>query len=58
MSANKRWGTWPELLVRRSSTPVAYGMGATTMWRSRSCAEIAFTRQSIAVFIDGCFWHS
>lgn len=25
---------------------------------SRSRAEIAFTRQSIAFFIDGCFWHS
>jgi DNA mismatch endonuclease (patch repair protein) len=25
---------------------------------SRSRADIAFTRQRIAVFIDGCFWHS
>ena len=25
---------------------------------TRSRADIAFTKQSIAIFIDGCFWHS
>ncbi|WP_220132806.1 very short patch repair endonuclease [Clavibacter nebraskensis] len=28
------------------------------MKESRSRADIAFTRQRIAVFINGCFWHS
>jgi DNA mismatch endonuclease (patch repair protein) len=24
----------------------------------RVCADIVFTRRRVAVFVDGCFWHS
>jgi len=60
MQANRRRDTGPELAVRRA----LHGMG-----RRYRCdvpirasgrpvrADIVFTRQRVAVFIDGCFWH-
>jgi DNA mismatch endonuclease (patch repair protein) len=60
MRANKRRDTRPELLVRRlqHARGLRYRVGHRVVLQSRSRADIAFTRQRIAVFIDGCFWHS
>ncbi|MFT2751087.1 very short patch repair endonuclease [Clavibacter sp. Sh2088] len=60
MRANKRRDTRPELLVRRllHAWGLRYLVDHRVVPESRSRADIAFTRQRIAVFIDGCFWHS
>jgi DNA mismatch endonuclease (patch repair protein) len=60
MRANKRRDTRPELLVRRilHARGLRYRVDHRVVQESRTRADIAFTRQRIAVFIDGCFWHS
>jgi DNA mismatch endonuclease (patch repair protein) len=60
MRSNKRRDTRPELLVRRllHAQGLRYRVDHRVVQKSRSRADIAFTRQRIAVFIDGCFWHS
>jgi DNA mismatch endonuclease (patch repair protein) len=60
MRANKRRDTRPELLVRRllHAQGLRYRVDHRVVQESRTRADIAFTRQRIAVFIDGCFWHS
>ncbi|WP_435079272.1 very short patch repair endonuclease [Clavibacter michiganensis] len=59
MRANKRRDTAPELAVRRilHARGHRYRVDLRVAMESRSRADIAFTRQRIAVFIDGCFWH-
>ncbi|MDA3806209.1 very short patch repair endonuclease [Clavibacter sp. CT19] len=60
MRSNKRRDTAPELAVRRilHTEGMRYRVGFRVCRETRSRADIAFTRQRIAVFIDGCFWHS
>jgi DNA mismatch endonuclease (patch repair protein) len=60
MRANKRRDTRPELLVRRivHARGLRYRVDHRVVQESRTRADLAFTRQRIAVFIDGCFWHS
>jgi DNA mismatch endonuclease (patch repair protein) len=60
MRANTRRDTRPELLVRRllHARGLRYRVDHRVVPESRTRADIAFTRQRIAVFIDGCFWHS
>jgi DNA mismatch endonuclease (patch repair protein) len=60
MRSNKRRDTQPELLVRRilHARGLRYRVDLRVVRESRTRADIAFTRQRIAVFIDGCFWHS
>lgn len=60
MRANRRRDTRPELAVRtllhgqgfRYRTDFRIDMGA-----QKPRPDIVFTRQRVAVFIDGCFWH-
>jgi DNA mismatch endonuclease (patch repair protein) len=60
MAANRRRDTGPEMKVRsllhraglRYRVDHRIGTG-----RSAPRPDIAFTRQHVAVFIDGCFWH-
>jgi DNA mismatch endonuclease (patch repair protein) len=60
MRSNKRRDTVPELRIRsllhrhglRYRVDYRVGIG-----RSAPRPDIAFTRQRLAVFIDGCFWH-
>ncbi len=60
MRANKRRDTGPELRIRSllhragARYRVDYKVGPG---RSAPRPDIAFTRQRVAVFIDGCFWH-
>ncbi len=60
MRSNMRRDTAPELAVRRilHAKGMRYRVDFRVVRETRSRADIAFTRQRIAVFIDGCFWHS
>jgi DNA mismatch endonuclease (patch repair protein) len=60
MLGNKRRDTTPELAVRRElhRRGLRYRVDYPLPMSSRRRMDIAFTRLRIAVFIDGCFWHS
>ena len=63
MRANRRANTLPELAVRselhrrglrfRVDLPIDVGLPGR-----RPRPDVVFTRQGIAVFVDGCFWHA
>ncbi|MEZ0447368.1 very short patch repair endonuclease [Cellulomonas sp. ICMP 17802] len=59
MQANRRRDTHAELAVRRllHARGRRYRVDARPDPSLRRRADIVFTRQRIAVFIDGCFWH-
>jgi len=59
MLSNKRRDTGPELAVRRAlhAAGFRYRVDHRPSLELRTRADIVFTRQRIAVFIDGCFWH-
>ena len=62
MRANRRVDTRPEVKIRsllhrnglrfRKDYPIRLPNGRTVH------VDIAFTKKKIAIFIDGCFWHS
>lgn len=62
MQANTRTDTKPETMLRsalharglrfRKDYRIRLGYG-----RADPRPDIAFTRQKVAVFVDGCFWH-
>ena len=59
MLGNRRRDTRPELAVRK----ILHGRGMRyrvdfSPLSDRRRADIVFTRVRVAVFIDGCFWHS
>jgi DNA mismatch endonuclease, patch repair protein len=61
MLANKRRDTKPELALR--SALHARGLRFRKDYRLnlgtlRPRPDIVFTRSRVAVFVDGCFWHS
>lgn len=58
MLANRRRDTRPELAVRRliHAAGLRYRVDFPPLGGRRR-ADIVFTRQRLAVFIDGCFWH-
>jgi DNA mismatch endonuclease (patch repair protein) len=60
MRSNRRRDTAPELAVRRilHANGMRYRVDMRVVRETRSRADIAFTRQRIAIYIDGCFWHS
>lgn len=59
MQANRSRDTRPELAVRRllHAQGFRYRVGTPPVVGLRRRADIVFTKQRIAVFIDGCFWH-
>jgi DNA mismatch endonuclease (patch repair protein) len=59
MLSNKSRDTGPELAVRRAlhAAGFRYRVDFRPSLELRTRADIVFTRQKIAVFIDGCFWH-
>jgi len=59
MQANRSRDTGPELAVRRliHAAGLRYRVDIRPLPDFRRRADIVFTRQRIAVFIDGCFWH-
>lgn len=60
MQGNKGRDTAPELAVRRllHAAGLRYRVNYRPLPGLRRTADIVFTRKKIAVFIDGCFWHS
>lgn len=60
MAAQARSGTSPEMAVRRRlhSRGLRYRVDYRPEASLRRSADVVFTRAKIAVFIDGCFWHS
>lgn len=60
MKSNRSRNTSPELKVRRRlhAAGLRYRVDYRLLPPLRIRADIVFTRSRIAVFIDGCFWHS
>ena len=60
MAAQSTSGTSPEIAVRRRlhSRGLRYRVNYRPEPSLRRSADIVFTRAKVAVFIDGCFWHS
>lgn len=59
MEAQRRRDTLPELALRHAlhAAGYRYRVDFKVPGSSRRTMDIAFTRQRIAVFVDGCFWH-
>ncbi|WP_193509117.1 very short patch repair endonuclease [Cryobacterium sp. BB736] len=59
MQSVKSRDTTPELAVRRllHARGLRYRVNLRPQPNLRRTADIVFTRQRVAVFIDGCFWH-
>jgi DNA mismatch endonuclease (patch repair protein) len=59
MQGNRRRDTAPELAVRRllHASGCRYRVDMQPLPDLRRRADIVLTRQKIAVFIDGCYWH-
>ena len=59
MLGNRRRDTSPELAVRRAlhAAGLRYRVDYPLEFDRRRRADVVFTRQKVAVFIDGCFWH-
>lgn len=59
MLGNRRRDTAPELAVRRAlhAAGLRYRVDFPLAFDRRRRADVVFTRQKVAVFIDGCFWH-
>ena len=60
MQGNRRADTLPEIRLRQA----LHGSGlrfrkdfVVRAGDARAKADIVFTRQRVAVFVDGCFWH-
>ena len=60
MRANRRRDTKPELQVRRRlhASGLRYRVDLRVSTSVATRPDIVFTRRRVAVFIDGCFWHS
>lgn len=59
MRGNRRRDTRPELAVRSllHSSGLRYRVDYPLPFDKRRKADIVFTRQRLAIFVDGCFWH-
>lgn len=59
MRSNRGRDTLPELAVRRLLHQKGYRYRVDyAPVGGRRRADIVFTRQRVAIFVDGCFWHS
>ena len=60
MQANRSRDTGPELAVRSllHARGLPYRVHFAPLAGVRRRADIVFTRMKLAVFIDGCFWHT
>jgi DNA mismatch endonuclease (patch repair protein) len=57
LSGRKRKDTEPELLLRRALHALGGRYRLQRRVAPRILADVVFTRQKVAVFVDGCFWH-
>lgn len=60
MSRARRRDTEPEMLVRREAhrRGLRYRVDSPLPGMPRRRADMVFARRKVAVFVDGCFWHS
>lgn len=60
MQGNRSRDTSPELAVRRRlhAAGLRFRVAHRPVPALRRSADIVFTKQRIAVFIDGCYWHA
>ncbi|WJZ68176.1 very short patch repair endonuclease [Kocuria rosea] len=61
MQANRRRDTGPELALRSALHAAGYRYRCDLridLPTARVRPDIVFTRRKVAVFVDGCFWHS
>lgn len=59
MQGNRSRDTSPEIAVRRllHAAGLRYRLHVALLPDRRRTADIVFTRQRVAVLIDGCYWH-
>lgn len=59
MQSNRSKDTGPEMLVRRAlhARGLRYRLQVKVPGSKRRTIDIAFPRDRLAIFIDGCFWH-
>lgn len=59
MQSNKGRDTRPELALRSAvyRLGLRYRVSVRPIAAVRRTADLCFTRASVAVFLDGCFWH-
>jgi DNA mismatch endonuclease (patch repair protein) len=59
MSIQRREGTGPEMALRRAlhALGLRYRTHREPLPAMRRKADVVFSRQRVAVFVDGCFWH-
>nr|WP_281004922.1 very short patch repair endonuclease [Nocardia thailandica] len=59
MRANRRRDTGPEMALRRElfQRGLRYRVDTRPLAELRRTADIVFTADHVAVFVDGCFWH-
>jgi DNA mismatch endonuclease (patch repair protein) len=60
MSRARRRDTAPEVAIRREAhrRGLRYRVDSALPGLPRRRADMVFLRRRIAVFVDGCFWHS
>lgn len=60
MRANRSRDTGPEMALRRElhRRGLRYRVNRPVVPGVRCRPDIVFTRARVAVFVDGCFWHS
>ena len=60
MSRARRRDTAPEIALRKllHANGLRYRVAYPVPGQRRRTIDIAFTRQKLAIFVDGCFWHS
>ncbi len=57
MSANKGKDTKPEIVVRRLLTTMGLKGYRLHSKNVPGRPDISFSRQKVAIFVNGCFWH-
>lgn len=59
MQGNRGRDTMPEVAVRRAvhRRGLRYRVSVRPVPTLRRTADLVFSRQKVAVFVDGCFWH-
>ena len=60
MQRQGRRDTVPELALRRAvwKRGLRYRVDVSPIRGARRRADLVFTRAKVAVYVDGCFWHS
>lgn len=59
MRANRSTNTKPELAIRRllHAAGLRFRVNTRPIRAVRRSGDVVFTKQRLAIFVDGCFWH-